>query len=229
MRRDYISPEFEYVNVPGTLNTVEITSYFGSKMLEIEDKIFIGSDSIVYYQKSNNEQVDLDIESKLNPYILDVKNLKLKSHKLELDKSQTESQKNDKTKWILTISIQEILVEYLFATLKKYRTFEGVSNTMTLYNDVNVAIKNYILNNIIGRYKLKVPEIYLEYVDLHGQNILKFNNNFNENAQVNGNKLNRFEVSTDYNNTILEIKFTQEKPSSQFNFSYYFNINFDKI
>ena len=56
MRRNYISPEFNYVPVYGTLNMEEESSYFGSKMLEIEDSINIGNESVVYYQNQNNEQ-----------------------------------------------------------------------------------------------------------------------------------------------------------------------------
>lgn len=229
MRRNYISPEFEYAKVHGTFNNLEKTSFFGSKMLEVEDSITIGSKSVIYYQKDNFEQVDSVTESKLNPSVFDVSTFKYLSHKLVLNQSQSESQKNDKTKWILTISIQDILVNYLFAILKEYRTFEGVLNNMTIYNDVNVAIKNYILNNVTNRYKFKSIDLYLEYVDLKGQNVLRFNNFFEQTAETNGTKLNKIETSIDYNQTILEVRFDQEKSSSQYAFNYYFNLNFEKI
>lgn len=229
MRRNYISPEFDYVKVHGTLNMVEKSSFFGSKMLEIEDKILIGSKSIIYYQKTNNEQVDLVAESKLNPSVFDVVSYKANAQSLQLNKSQSESQKNDKTKWILTISLQDILVNYLFAILKEYRTFEGVLNNMTSYNDINVAIKNYIIKNVVGRYKFTTIDLYIEYIDLKGQNVLRFKNNFNQTAETNGSKLNKIETSIDFNQTVLEVKFDQEKSSTQYTFNYYFNLNFEKI
>lgn len=229
MRRNYISPEYSYSKVHGTFNMVEESSYFGSKMLEVEDKISIGSKSIIYYQKINNEQVDLTAESKLNPVVFDIVSYKLSAHKLQLDKAQTESQKNDKTKWILDISLRDILVNYLFATLKEYRTFEGVLNNMTTYNDVNVAIKNYITNNVVNRYKFTTIDLYLQYNDLKGQNVLRFINNFQQAAETNGTRLNKIETYTDFEQTLLQVRFDQEKSSSQYTFNYYFNLNFEKI
>ena len=69
MRRNYISPEFEYRKVFGTLNMKEESTFFGSKMLEIEDIIELHNQGIIYYQNSNNEQIDLDIERSLNPIV----------------------------------------------------------------------------------------------------------------------------------------------------------------
>lgn len=229
MRRNYISPEFEYNKVHGTFNMVEESSYFGSKMLEIEDKITIGSKSIIWYQKANNEQMDLPSESKLNPTTLDINTIKSQNQNLSIDKSQTEFQKNDKTKWILNISLRDIFINYLYGIMKEYRTFEGVTNNMTVYNDVDVAIRNYISNNVINRYKFTTIDLFIEYKDLKGQNVLKLINNFSVDAETNGTKLNKIEVSIDYNQTLLEIRFTQEKSSSQFSFNYYFNLNFEKI
>jgi len=229
MRRSYISPEFGYTKVNGTLNMTEESSYFGSKMLEIEDKIEIGSKSIIWYQKPNNEQIDLSSESKLNPISFDINSIKLSNHRIYIDNSQSEYQKNDKTRWILNISLREILIEYLYATMKEYRTFEGVTNNNTIYNDVNVSIKNYILNNVVGRYKLSTIDLFIEYIDLRGQNVLRFVNNFLPDSETKGSKLNKIETSIDYNQTLLEVRFNQEESSSQYSFNYYFNLNFEKI
>lgn len=229
MRRNYISPEFEYNKVHGTLNMIEESSYFGSKMLEIEDRITIASKSIIYYQKSNHEQLDYTSESKLDPSILDIVAYKANSQKISMDMNQADSQKSDKTKWTLNISLKDILLNYIFGLLKEYRTFEGVSNHMTSYNDVDVAIKNYINNNVLNRYRFKSIDLYLQYKDLKGQNILRYNNNFSQLAETNGTKLNKIEVFTDYNQTLLEVRFNQEKSSSEYSFDYYFNLNFEKI
>jgi hypothetical protein len=229
MRRNYISPEFEYTKVHGTLNMIEESSYFGSKMLEIEDTITVGSKSIIYYQKESREQLDYASESKLSPVLFDIVSYKLDSQRITLDISQSASQKNDKTKWILNISLKDILVNYIFGILKEYRTFEGVANHMTSYNDVDVAIKNYINNNVLNRYKFKSIDLYLQYKDLKGQNVLKYNNLFSQLAETNGSKLNKIEAFTDYNQTLLEVRFSQEKSSSEYSFDYYFNLNFEKI
>jgi len=47
MRRTYISPEFEYKKVYGTFNMKEESSFFGSKMLEIDDILELTEQSIV--------------------------------------------------------------------------------------------------------------------------------------------------------------------------------------
>ena len=65
MRRSYISPEFKYDKVFGTYNMLEQSSFFGSKMLEIEDTISISNQSILYYQTSNKEQLDISVENSL--------------------------------------------------------------------------------------------------------------------------------------------------------------------
>jgi hypothetical protein len=54
MRRSYISPEFEYNRVFGTLNMKEESSFFGSKMLEIEDSLELHNQGIVYFQNLLN-------------------------------------------------------------------------------------------------------------------------------------------------------------------------------
>ena len=71
MRRTYISPEFVYQKVHGTLNMVEHSSFFGSKMLEIDDNLNIKNDNIVYYQLSNGEQLDINAESNLPQIVYD--------------------------------------------------------------------------------------------------------------------------------------------------------------
>lgn len=229
MRRKYISPEFDYNKVYGTYNMVEKNSFFGSKMLEIDDVININSKNIIYYQKDNHEQIDYNIESKFNPMVFDVVSYKLKSHIISIDESQSSFQKDDKTKWIVKISIGDILLNYLFATLKEHRTFEGVSNSMNIYNDVDVAIKNYIYKNVSNRYKFKTIDLFLSYKDLNNQQVLKYKNDFSQFTEKSQNKLNKMEVILDHNDNQLEIKFNQEKPSNEYAFDYYFNLNFEKI
>jgi hypothetical protein len=50
MRRSYISPEFDHNDVYGTFNMIEESNFFGSKMLEIEDSIYIDVQNLIYYQ-----------------------------------------------------------------------------------------------------------------------------------------------------------------------------------
>ena len=69
MRRNYISPEYQTKSVQGTLNMLEESTFFGAKMLEIEDSISIDNLDIIYYQTLVGEQLDYSIESSLDSYI----------------------------------------------------------------------------------------------------------------------------------------------------------------
>jgi hypothetical protein len=163
MRRSYISPEFEYNRVFGTLNMKEESSFFGSKMLEIEDSLELHNQGIVYFQNLLNEQLDLDVEKTSNPIIYLVSDDKKANHTLVLDDSQNDFQKNGLTKYIITIDLKAILENYLFAILKQYRTFEGVRNSMCSTKDVNFSIRNYITKNVVDGYKfdsdVKLPNL----------------------------------------------------------------------
>jgi hypothetical protein len=52
---------------------------------------------------------------------------KEKNHKLIKDPTQPKYQLDINTRWSLRIELKDILSNYLFATMKKYRTFEGVA------------------------------------------------------------------------------------------------------
>jgi len=171
MRRSYISPEYNNVPVYGTFNMVEESNFFAAKMLEVEDTIYISSQNIIYYQRSTGEQVDLAIESSLPTQVYSASD-NMKSHqRLTLDESQLNSQKESNTKWILDIDLRDILSDYLFAIMKRYRTFEGITNPITKTNDVNTAIREYIANNVTNRYKLSRLDLYVSYTDLRSQNV----------------------------------------------------------
>ena len=232
MRRTYISPEFEYKKVFGTFNMKEESSFFGSKMLEIEDVLELTSQSLVYYQNSNSEQLDLDIEKLTLPIVYSVSEDFKENQTLLIDDSQSEFQKNSNTRYTLTINLETILENYLFATLKQYRTFEGVSNTMCYSGDVNFSMKQYILKNVVDRYKFNRVELFLNYVDLRDQNIRRFNNTWATNPSVvavESNKLKNLQTETEYDFSSIKVIFSQEKSSQLFSFEYYFKLYWEKL
>jgi len=208
---------------------VEESNFFGAKMLEIEDSILIGSQNIIYYQKLNGEQLDFDTETTLESTIYSLSEDKKENHKLTIDESQTKYNLENNTKWIIDIDIKKILSNYLYAELKKYRTFEGIKAEMTIYNDVNVAIKKYIEFNVLNRYKLSTIELYVNYTDLRNQNVLRYKNIWNENTYKPEYKLSKVQTVSDYNQNKLRVLFNQEKPSSTYKFDYFFNLLFVKI
>lgn len=229
MRRSYISPEYQNKAVYGTLNMVEESTFFGAKMIDIDDSISVDTQDIIYYQRENYEQLDFSVESSLPSIVYSPSIDKLSHHSLELDVTQPAYQLDNNTRWILTIDISTILTNYIFANIKKYRTFEGVRNNMTIFNDVNISIMNYIKSNILNRYKYVGVELYITYQDLRNSNVLKYNNKWDDNIISDVNKLKKIQTLIESDQSSLTVFFNQEKPSSSYKFNYYFNILFTKI
>lgn len=229
MRRTYISPEFINSKVYGTFNMVEESNFFSSKMLEIEDFVDISNQDIIYYQKVNKEQLDITVESSLNSSILYSAAVnKRDNHVLELDKSQPVYQLNKNTRWILEIDLEKIFSDFIFSSLKKYRTFEGLKNNMTLEKNVDIAIRNYIDKNIKNRYKLTNIDFLINYKDLRNQDILKWKNTWNPQLTVD-NKFNKIQTETESDDSKIKVIFEQDKPSDTYNYDYYFNIFYEKL
>lgn len=229
MRRSYISPEYLTKSVYGTLNMLEESTFFGAKMLEIEDSIIIDVLDIIYYQNQNGEQLDLSIESSFASIVYSSSDDKKSNHTLVLDTSQPKFQLDNNTKWILTIDLKTIIINYLFATLKKFRTFEGIKNDMNIYTNTDTAIKSYINYNILNRYRYKSIELYVNYVDLRNQNTLRYNSTWSKNSINTSNILTKLQTETEFDESSIKVTFNQERPSSTYRFDYYFNIIFDKI
>jgi len=224
-----MSPEYSNTQIYGTFNMVEESNFFAAKMLEVEDSIYVSNQNIIYYQKSTGEQIDLAIETSLPTQVYSASD-NMKSHqKLTLDDAQLDYQKESNTKWVLNIDLRDILSDYLFAVMKRYRTFEGISNPLTRTNDVNTAIREYISNNVTNRYKLSRLDLYISYTDLRSQNVLRYKNNWKSTISLDSNLLKKKQMDIAFDESTLKVLFTQEKPSSQYNFDYSFNILFEKI
>jgi hypothetical protein len=228
MRRNYISSEYTKTNVYGTFNMLEESNFFSGKMLEIEDNISIINEDIIWYQRLNGEQLDFTTESSLNSIVYSSSLSKQKNHKLILDEKQSDFQLNRNTKWILDISLSNILSDYIFANLKRWRTFEGLKNDYTLEKDVNIAMLKYISSNVLTRYRFTKIELFIDYKDLRSDNLLKLKNTWNNNLNRN-NLFNKIETITDFDEKNIKVLFEQQKSSSDFNFEYFFNVYFQKI
>lgn len=224
MRRSYISPEFSKTNVFGSFNSFEESNFFGSKMLEIEDIIEIKDQNIIYYQNSKNEQIDINVESTQNSTIYSSFDIKQLSHKLIIDESQPIDQKKKKTRWLIDIDTNNILTEFIFANIKKERTFQSLTNDMVVSKDVNVYIRNYIQNNVLDRYRLIGIDLFIDYLDINSNGNLRYKNIFDKRTF---NRFDKFRLETKTNN--ITLTFDQEKDSDQFSFKYFFNLRFEKI
>lgn len=209
---------------------VEESSFFGSKMLQISDSILVDNNSLIYYENLNNEQLDLKIESTLPSIIYDPSVDKLSNSTLSIaTQSQSTYQLSNQTVWNLNINLNQILTNYIFATLKQNRTFEGISNNMTSNNSVDFAISEYISNNILNRYQYSGITMYLTYNSLTVSNTLKYQNTWTPSIISDSNLLNGLKTTTSYNYSTLTGTFTQLQPSSGFSFNYYFNLLFNRI
>jgi len=228
MRRNYISPEFKYVNINGTMNMTEQTSFFGSKMLDIQDSISILNENLIYYQDQNREQLNFSLEKNLDPIVYSSVNDKSSNHIIKSDESQSSIQLASNTKWNIEIDLNKILSNYIFATLKKYRTFEGVKNNMTIFNNTDSAINDYILKNVINRYKYKSVDFFVDYKPFSDDGSMKYKNTFDE---IMNSSLITKKIQSILNESQgkLNIIFNQEKSSASYNFNYYFNLYFEKI
>ena len=229
MRRTYISSEYSNTKTYGTFNMVEESNYFGSKMLEIEDSIYIENQNIIYYQRPSGEQINLSAETSIDSPVYSASSDKEKNHSLKIDESQTNYQKENSTKWIMDIKINDVLSNFLFANLKRYRTFEGMKTSLTRTNDVNTTIREYINKNVSNRYKLSKIDLYIKYKDLRSQNVLRFKNTWNSTIGIDSNKFQKIQTETAFDGSNIKLLFNQEQPSTQYSFEYYFNILFEKI
>jgi hypothetical protein len=230
MRRTYISPEFNYIPVSGTLNMLEQSSFFGSKMLEISESIQIKNDNIIYYQQLNGQQINQAVELSLPQVVYDTVQDKQINHTIKLDEAQTEAQKNGNARWIIEINLRNVLRNYIFANLKKFRTFEGVLNSIVTEKNIDSSIYRYIDNNIISRYKFTKVEFFYKSIDLLTTNNLKYSNKFDINIEIFPNSLyTKFQTETDVDYKNVRVIFSQDKPASQYSFNYYFNLYFEKL
>lgn len=226
MRITHISPEFQYNRVNGTLSMQEKKSFFGSKLINFDDSIFIQDQNIVYYENENNEQLNLNLEKLLTPIIYNSD--ADKENNSYLVKNPIQSQSLDNPSWILSIDYGTIMSNYLFVKLKEYRTFEGVTNIMTYNNNVDDAIKEYIKVNLINRYEFFKVDLYISYNNL-SEGGLRNQNNWDPNIQVEANYTNKFQTKTDSITSKIDVIWNQNKSSLDYSFNYYYNLYFRKI
>ena len=177
----------------------------------------------------NGEQLDLSVENTLQSYVYSAASDKEKNHILTIDPTQTQYTKDNLTNWTLDLNIKGILANYLFAELKRWRTFEGIRTNMNSYNDVNSAINNYMNFNVIDRYKLSSIDLYLRYKDLRSQNLLRYKNVWNPDIVSPTTKFTKFQSEMSVDGGYAKVTFNQQQPSSSYTFEYFFNLYFEKL
>ena len=229
MRRTYISPEFTYNKVYGTFNMLEESTFFGSKMLKVDPTISVLNNNIIYYQQPTGEQLNLNSEESLPQVIYNAVNDKQINSSLSLDTSQGMANQLGNASWILTIQLNTILSNYIYALLKTNRTFEGVTDEMTLNQHVDDAITDYINKNVLNLYKFDHIDMFLVSVPLTTLGGLQYNNQFDQTIENTSNIFTKFSTTTDPNGIDVVLNFNQPNPASQWAFNYYYNLYFNRI
>lgn len=240
MKNNLILKKFSTNSVPGTMNQKELRTFFGGKIIYSEDNIYINNDSINFSQvvsDINNGYQYYDVSLAKNKEVNFYENLTdLKSNNQSISLfSQNSTSLNNNTKWEITINGSTILKDYLFFKIKEQRVFKNINSDEVYSNDINNAIYEYITANIFGRYRLNKIDFYVNYYDLKKQSIqdniyLQYNPIFDVNVYKSENLSNMNIAGFDpYKFDLITIQYSQSKPSNQYSFNYYFDLNFTKI
>lgn len=242
MKSDLIIKKFETESVIGTKQLKDITMFFGGKMFDIEDEIIINDNSIEYshyvdpdlkntgYQFLNDSDIVLN-ETVFSMNLFDLKN---KYHTISL-LQQTKNELQYNSKWELEIDLKSILEEYIYAKIKESRSFKCISYLDVSNKDINLTLKKYIINNLIGRYNFTGLDFYVQYFDISDTNVftpvtLKYNPEFDSSVEDEVNKVSNLNViSSRIKIDKIKVNYNQIFPSTNYKFNYYFNINFKKI
>ena len=225
----------EYDN--GTKNMKTVKTFFGTKLIDIEDAIIVGNNSIQYTDNNGYQNYNItNVETKEIETLVDLTVLKLDNHTIETQTQDIFSMENN-TKWKIDIDIKKILREYLFAKIKNARTFKTLKVANTKDNNINLSIYDFINLNILNRYSLSTIDFYLTYETLNTNNIfntnlVQYNPTFDETLFDDSNLITDYTlIKKDQfeNLTPIQLMYNQIKKSSEYRFNYYFNINFKRI
>lgn len=255
MKDTLILYKFNTIPVNGTFNLLEERTFFGSKMMEIEDTIKIDKTSIQYNQywidtnintgstymelsKNNGFQNYVFNQSLEDVFIQDLVLLKLDNHTIKKFQQSDIDLKNN-TRWEITLDIKNILKTYLFYRIKEARTFKGLNYNNFINNSINNSIYDYITLNVMDRYKFDSLDLYVQYQKINLNNnlynlsaLLQYDPRFDSSVEISQNKVTNSNVQQgDVVDQLSNVKliYNQTKPSTEYKFDYYFNIWFKKI
>ena len=169
MKSDLIISKYKTEKVIGTKSSYDTKTFFGSKMIDIEDSIIIDNSHIQYSEvydtvdkKNNGFQYYIDVDNLEKQYLIYLDDLKNSNNTITLV-SQPPIDFLINTQWLLIINWKTILTEYLFYKLKESRVFKSIRYTDLLTENVNYFIHKYIENNLLNRYQFTNIDLYIEY------------------------------------------------------------------
>jgi hypothetical protein len=219
MKSTLIIRKFNTTPTIGTMCTKEIKSFFGSKLVDIEDEIYVNDISIQYSEVVDKTNVSKDHYQYLNNSVLQpetvilksLDNVKFENHSIDVY-SQSD-RPNNNFEWILNINVKNILREYLFLRLKESRVFKCIKTTNVIDNNINNYIYGYIDTNILNRYNMSYINFYVQYLDVLNKTTLYTHNqvlkrpNFNKNVFNEANRIQNVNIITpDYLSNLDTVK-----------------------
>lgn len=238
MKSDLIILKYKTENVIGTKSSYDTKTFFGSKMIDIEDSIMIDNSYIQYSEvydisdkKNNGFQYYIDVDNLEKQYLIYLDDLKNSNSSISLV-SQPLIDLSINTQWLLKINWKNILIEYLFYRLKESRVFKSIKYTDLLTENINYFIHKYIENNLINRYQFTNIDLYIEYSDLDQQDKdidakLSYNPIYDPSIKSSVNVISNVNL-TELIDT-LNINYKQTDSSKNKMFKYYFDLYITRI
>ena len=246
MRKNFITKECSLEQRPGTLSMLEKRNFYGSKVLEVPRVMTVDQNNIIWSESSDNTQgINIDDQSK----VLDVNALKKGDHTIVRSKQQSNTDILQYTIYTLTINVDDVINQWLFAQLKKSMTFAGISNNQTQFNSIDDAINEYIVVNVKPRIKFSTINLYVRYfpigtLDDNGLVALQYDIRYDQNiivppaisgessselaarslAYKNSLLVANYELSLDAFNTVATLNYKQTQSSQFYKFNYYFDV-----
>jgi hypothetical protein len=250
MKKNFQTREFSTEPVAGTFNMAESRAFFSSKILEIEDVMKVDENDIIWNEAIDRTQgLGVDNQNKS----VEMFALKQAFHTFAAAPRQSEAQMREFPTWELTLNIQSIIVEYLFGQLKRNKAFYGIANDKTSTGNIDQAIRQYVLYNVLPRIKFTTIDLYVKYYRIgekqdDGQLALQGKNNFVESiitplpksGETTGQYMNRvldykkglkvtnFQLTTNSTQTSATIVYKQIQNALEYKFDYYFDVIFEK-
>jgi hypothetical protein len=243
MKNDLMLKKYSKEFDKGTKNMKELKSYFGSKLIDIEDNILIDNTAIQYneLQDGINDGFQYYNIDKLGgtevPVVKDLTELKHQYHTIETLTQNIQDLENN-TKWLINIDIKNILREYLFTRIKEARSFKTIKKADTKSKNINLSIYKFIDINVLDRYELDTIDFYVKYEDILRSSTIYKTKLSQYNIQFDDTIYDLTYLRKDFslikrdqieNLEPIKIIYAQTKSSLDYKLNYYFNIKYKKI
>lgn len=240
--------KYDTQKVKGVKSAKEVKSFFGSKLIDIEDFVYINDISIQYLERVDKVNIqndhyqyyDIDLLHPETPILRSLDDVKYENHSIDVYSQRDPSvdARNKNYEWVMVINAKNILKEYLFLRLKESRVFKTIRSEDLIERNINAYINNYIDVNLLNRYNISELAFYSNYFNIvqdstvftKGQ-VLK-TPKFNKGVFNEGNRIKNVNIITpDYLNNLDTVKiiYNQTKDYRTYKFDYYFTISYKKI